>query len=175
MSVFFTSQKTAFKSWLDTSSIPCYLSSFLSFFLSQSWQLLDTWWIDRESSCLLDSFSTAGGSIELMFLYLMVCSSTPPGYLYLSKTNFLTPLLIDVTTILNTSSIEIYWGFIYTSSCDQTLISLDLSLDSSFISLPNNLISLQSWSSRFLQAFSRFSSLGKLLISHSSCISCFET
>ena len=28
---------------------------------------------------------------------------------------------------------------------------------------------------RFLQAFSRFSSLGKLLISHSSCISCFET
>ena len=28
---------------------------------------------------------------------------------------------------------------------------------------------------RFLQALSRFSSLGKLLISHSSCISCFET
>ena len=28
---------------------------------------------------------------------------------------------------------------------------------------------------RFLQAFSRFSSLGKLIISHSSCISCFET
>ena len=28
---------------------------------------------------------------------------------------------------------------------------------------------------RFLQAFSRFSSLSKLLISHSSCISCFET
>ena len=28
---------------------------------------------------------------------------------------------------------------------------------------------------RFFQAFSRFSSLGKLLFSHSSCISCFET
>ena len=28
---------------------------------------------------------------------------------------------------------------------------------------------------RFLKAFSRFSSLGKLLISHSSCISCFKT
>ena len=28
---------------------------------------------------------------------------------------------------------------------------------------------------RFLQVFSRFSSLGKLLISHSLCISCFET
>ena len=55
MSVFFTSRKTGFKSWLDTSSIPCCLSSFFSFFLSHSQQLLDTWWIDRESSYLLDS------------------------------------------------------------------------------------------------------------------------
>ena len=29
------------------------------FFLSQSRHLLDTWWINRESSCLLDSFSIA--------------------------------------------------------------------------------------------------------------------
>ena len=98
MSVFFTSQKTAFKSQLDTSSIPCYLSSFLSFFLSQSRQLLNTQWIDRESSCLLNSFSTVGGSIELLFLYLMVCSSTPPGYLYLQKTNFQTPSSTDGST-----------------------------------------------------------------------------
>ena len=33
MSVFFSSRKTVLKSWLDTSSIPCYLSSFLSLFL----------------------------------------------------------------------------------------------------------------------------------------------
>ena len=76
MSMFFTSRKTAFKSQLDTSSIPCCLSSFLSFFISQSRQLLDTQWIDRESSCLLDSFSTGGGQIELLFLQLMDCSST---------------------------------------------------------------------------------------------------
>ena len=44
---------------LKASSTPSYLSSFLSFFLSQSRQLLDTWWIDWESSCPLDSFSTA--------------------------------------------------------------------------------------------------------------------
>ena len=86
MSVFFTSQKTAFKSQLDTSSIPCYLLSSLSFFISQSRQLLNYQWIDRESSCLLDSFSTAGGQIELLFLHLMDCSSTPPQYLYLSMT-----------------------------------------------------------------------------------------
>ena len=33
MFVFFSSRKTVLKSWLDTSSIPCYLSSFLSLFL----------------------------------------------------------------------------------------------------------------------------------------------
>ena len=43
---------------LDTSSIASYLSSFLSFFLLQSCQHLDTWWIDRESFWPLDSFST---------------------------------------------------------------------------------------------------------------------
>ena len=136
----------------------------------------------------LNSFSTPGGSIEkvptssmafwlikLLFLYLMVCSSTPPRYLYLSKTNFSTPSLIDVLTPLDISSIEIYLGSIYTSSCNLILIPFNLSLNSSLFSLQNNLISLQSWSSRFLQAFLRFSSLGKLFISHSSCISCFET
>ena len=46
---------------------------------------------------------------------------------------------------------------------------------SAIFHLPNTLFSLQSCSSRFLQAFSSFSTLCKLLISHSSCISCFET
>ena len=119
MSVFFTSQKITFKSWLDTSLIPCYLSSFLSFFLSQSRQLLDTWWIDRESSCLLGSFSTAGGSIEFLFLNLMVCSSTPPWYLYLLKTNFLTPSSTDVSTPLDTficrDLLRVYLNFLVRS------------------------------------------------------------
>ena len=120
MSVFFTSQKTAFKSWLDTSSIPCYLSSFLSFFLSQSRQLLDFWWINQESSCLLDSFSIVGGLIEFLFLYLMVCSSTPPQYLYLSKTNFSTPSSIDVSTPLDTfiyrDLLRVYLNFLVRSN-----------------------------------------------------------
>ena len=77
---------TSLRYLLDTSLIPCCLSSFLSFFILQSRQLLDTLWIDRESSCLLDSFSTAGGLIELLFLHLMGCSSTPLRYLFLSKT-----------------------------------------------------------------------------------------
>ena len=81
ISVFFTSQKTALKSWLDTSSTPSrYLAicrASQAFFLTQSRHLLDTWWIDRESSCLLDSSSTPGGSIELLFLNLILCCSIP--------------------------------------------------------------------------------------------------
>ena len=52
-----------------------------AFFLMQSRHFLDTLWIDRESSCLLDSFSTPGGSIELLFLILMCCSSIPSRHL----------------------------------------------------------------------------------------------
>ena len=103
MSVFFTSRKTGFKSFLDTSPIPCCLLSFFNFFLSQSWQLLNIWWIDRECFCLLDSFSTHVGSIEILIWYLIMCSSTPPRYLYLSTTIFSTPSLTDVSTPLDTS------------------------------------------------------------------------
>ena len=31
----------------------------------------NTWWIDRDWVCMLDSFSTHGGSIEFLFLILM--------------------------------------------------------------------------------------------------------
>ena len=81
MFVFFSFRKTVLKSWLDTSSIPCYLSSFSSLFLTQSGHLLDTWWIDRESSCLLNSSSTPGGSIEFLFLKLILCCSILARYL----------------------------------------------------------------------------------------------
>ena len=94
----FHSRKTSFQKWLDTSSIPCYLSSFSSFFLSQSRYLLDTWWINQESSCLLDSFSTPGGSIKFLFLDLIPCCSIPQ----LSTTIFSIPTSIDSSIPLNT-------------------------------------------------------------------------
>ena len=50
-------------------------------FLTQSRHLLDTWWIDRESSCLLDSSSTPGGSIEHLFLNMILCFSILARYL----------------------------------------------------------------------------------------------
>ena len=91
ISVFFSSRKTVFKNWLDTSLTPpryldiCRASQ--AFFLTQSQHLLNTWWIDRESSCLLDSSSTPGRSIELLFLKLILCYSIPQ----LSTTTFSTP------------------------------------------------------------------------------------
>ena len=169
MSVFFTSWKTGFKSWLDTSSIPYCLSSFFSYFLSLSWQLLDTWWIDQESSCLLDSFSTPGGSIKLLFLDLMSCSSIPTRYLnyrrpfpwYLSRSLSYRqpfPRYLSIPT-----SIELYWGSIYSFLCNLILIysiSLDLS---ALVYLPNT-ISLTP--NLFLCDFSSFFKFFLLLVSY---------
>ena len=63
--------------WKASSTPPQYLAIYRAsqaFFLTQSRYLLDTWWINRESSCLLDSSSTPGGSIELLFLNLIFVS-----------------------------------------------------------------------------------------------------
>ena len=61
------------------------------FFLSQSRHLLNTWWINQESSCPFDSFSTLGGSIEPHLLCLMFCTSTLSRHLYLSMAKSSTP------------------------------------------------------------------------------------
>ena len=175
MSVFFSSRKTVLKSWLNTSSIASYLSSFLSFFLSQSRQHLDTFWIDREIFWPLDSFSTPGGSIEphlllLVFLFLDSFSTYD-----LSMLLFSTPAWQMSQHHLDTSSVEIYWGIYLSSSCNPPIIfSLSLSIDCYFLS--QTLSSLpQICSTRFLQVSPSFSSRGKLLFSCTSCIHVFET
>ena len=109
MSVFFTSRNFFLKSWLDTSWTPLqYLTicrASQAFFLTQSRHLLDTWWINRESSCLLDSFLTFGGSIELLFLNLILCCSIPQ----LSTTSSLTPTSTASSIPPDTSAVEHYW------------------------------------------------------------------
>ena len=82
ISVFFFSKKKLF--WKAGSTPPRYLAicrASQAFFLTQSRHLLDTLWIDRESSCLFDSFSTPGGSIEFLFLILTCCSLIPSRHL----------------------------------------------------------------------------------------------
>ena len=162
MSVFFTSRKTGFKSWLDTSSIPCCLSSFFSFFLSQSWQLLDTRWINREWVCILDSFSTPGGSIELLFLDLIPCCSILAWYLNYRRPFSRYLIYLVLLKVLFKPPHAIQFSF-HSISFSITLCFLSQTLSSHSNFIPQ----------RFLQDFSSLSSLGKLLISHSSCISCF--
>ena len=160
------------KKRLDTSSTPCYLLRFFSCFLLLSWQLLDTWWIDWESSCLLDSFSTPAGSIELLFLDLMSCSSIPQLSTTISSIPTLIASLIPLDTCIYRALLKVYI-FILRDPILIYSISLDLFAS---IHLPNILSLTPNLSSSVIfQAFSRFSSLSKFLISHSSCFSWFET
>ena len=101
----------------------------------------------------LDRSSKAGGSNEkvpgpsIAFRHLVdwssliscvwcFCTSTLAWHLYLSTVKSLTLGLTPFLTPLDTSSVELYWGSIYTSLCDPNLISLNLSLDTSIFSLP---------------------------------------
>ena len=163
ISVFFPSWKTVFKQsrqLLDTSSTPGYLSSFSTSFYHNLDSFSTARWIDRQTFWTLNSFSIAGGSIKL--LYYLFCWIVPrqilDGYIsrsLLCSTHGSTPL-----------SVEIYWTTIYSFSAIRlSFYSTSLLIYPSF-HLPNLSHSLQTSSSRFLQAFSRFYSLGKLLMSH---------
>ena len=105
------------------------------FFKTQSRHLLDTWWIDQESSYFLDSSSTPARSIEFPFLnltlYCLIASSIPQ----LSKTRSSTASSIPP----DASAVENYWRvyiFLNRNSSLISLISLDLSAT---VHLPNTL------------------------------------
>ena len=146
---FFLLEKR-FLSYLDTSSIPprhlaIYRASKL-FFLSQSRQILNSWWIDKESSCLFDSFSTPGGLIELLFLIRYFCSLIPSWHLHLSTSIFSTPSSTDGSTPLDTSICRELLRIYIFVLCDLILISsisLDLSalVQSQTLSSHSNLVS----------------------------------
>ena len=107
-----------------------------AFFLMQSRNLLDTWWIDRESSCLLDSSSTPGGSIKLLFLNLILCCSIPQQ----SSTRSSTPTSTASSIPPDTSAVEHYWSFYIFLNHDSSLIS-SISLDlSATVHLPTTLL-----------------------------------
>ena len=170
--MFFTSRKIVLKSYLDTSSIPCYLSSFSSIFFKRN----------------LDTSSILGGSIEKAptssvalrhlldwssfrsWIWLFVarylnCRRPYPRHLPRQLPRYLPiPQLSSITEGSIYFSIAILLSFLRSLSiCPRLFISQTLS------------ISLQTSSSWILQAFSSFSLLGKLLILSHSCISWFKT
>ena len=124
--------------WKTGSTPPRYLAIYWAsqaFFLTQSQHLLDTWWINRESSCLLDSSSTPGGLIELLFLKLILCCSIPQ----LLTTTFSTPPSTASSTPLDTLAVEHYWRSYLKLLRDSSLISsISLNL-SAPVHLPNTL------------------------------------
>ena len=164
--------------WKTSLTPPWYLAicrASQAFFLTQSRHLLDTWWIDRESSFLLDSPSTPGGSIKFLFLKLILCCLILARYLSCRQPlswhlpqqlprHLPIPQLSSITEGSIYSSIAILLTFLRSLSiCPRLFISQTFSF-----SLPTS-------SSRFLQAFSSFSTLGKCLIPLYSCISYFKT
>ena len=171
MSVFFSSRKTVLKSWIDTSSIPCYLSSFSSLFLiviptaprylvdrsrnlQPPRQLLDTQWIDRASLLVSLLCSSTTSSVDVVFLNTYSTDvSTPPQHLICRDLLRILFKLFVRSAIIFLISLQIDFCFL-----SQTLSSL-----------------LQIYSTRFLQASPSFSSLGKLLFSCITCIHVFET
>ena len=146
-----------------------------TFFLTQSRHLLDTLWIDRQSCCLLDISSTPGGSIELLFLNLILCCSILARYLSCRRpvSRHLPRQLPRHLPIPQLSSIT--KGSIYTSIAILLSFLRSLSIYLRLFISQTLSFSLPTSSSRLLQAFSSFSTLGKRLIPLYSCISCFKT
>ena len=176
ISVFFFSRKIGFKKvarhLLDTllfvellklfhiaiPTTPRYLVDWLRKLLPPPY-LLDTWWIDRASVL---------GSDEL---FLDTCSIPR-----LSTSIFLDTYLDSFLDTSRHLICRVLLSVLYKPPCaiQTSFHSISLLIALCFLSQTLSK-SLQSCFSKFLQAFSRFSSLGELLISHSSCISCFET
>ena len=128
--------------WKAVSTPPRHLAicrASQEFFLTQSWHLLDALWIDRESSCLLDSSSTPGGSIDFVLESDSLLLDTF-SIAQLSKTKSSTPTSTASLIPPDTSTVEIYWRVYIFLNRDSSLISL-ISLDlSAIVPLPNTLL-----------------------------------
>ena len=173
--VFFTLEKLVFKKWLDTSSIPpqhlavCRDSSAVSYrFPDRSSipggsiekapaSLIDPWYlVDRSSFCSWIWW--------VVPQYLLDTSVIDKHFLDTYLDTFRHLICRDLLRVLYKPPCAIQTSFHSIS------LSIALCFLSQTLSSHSNLDP-----QRFLKAFSRFSSLGKLLISHSSCISCFKT
>ena len=136
-------------------------AGYLSSFSTSSYRNLDSFsttrWIDKDFLWILNSFSTAGGSIELLFSLLLNCPSTDPWQLHLSTPFCSTPGSICRDLL----------GFYLSANRDFLLIFLDLSLNRLVFSPPKTLfLSPNLIPTCFSSFFKFFPSLGKFLFSH---------
>ena len=155
---------------INTSSIASYLSSFLSFFFFFNCNLIST----SIPSRLIEKVSDPSIAFRHLVDRSSLISCFWCFYSSIASRHMICQRCFS-RHHLDTSSIEIYWGFYLISSCNPLVIfSISLSIDCCFLS--QTLSSLpQICSPRFLQASPSFSSRGKLLFSCISCIHVFET
>ena len=156
-------KKLFLKSWLDTSSIDSYLSSFPKLFLIA---ILTT------PQHLVDQSRKFLTSQQASFLLLVDWSSIIlasgvflPRHFICRRCFFSTPTQQMAWHHLNTSSVENYWWSLNTPrTIRSSLLSISLLIFQTF-HLPNLSHSLQTSSLGILKLSSSLSSLGKLLIS----------
>ena len=133
--MFFTSRKTVLKSWLDTSSIPCYLSSFLSFFLSAistpPWYLVDR--SRKLPACSIAPRHLVDRSSFWSWIWFFVARYLSIPQLSMTRSSTASSIPLD------TSAVEHYWRVYIYFHRDPSLIS-SISLDLSVpVHLPNTL------------------------------------
>ena len=175
----FHSRKTDFKKWLDTSSIP-------------PWHLA----ICRDSSAVsyrfLDSSSIPSGSIEKALISSIASRHLVDRSSFCSWIWRIAPRYLLDTLAVEDHFLDTYFDsfldtsrHLYLSTFTKGLYILSSRSDSHFFdlsrfvrtcsSLKHSLSHSKPLPLWFFKLFQDSSSLGKFLISHSSCISCFET
>ena len=141
----------------------CLSVEILSFFLLQSWQILDSWWIDRECSWTRDSFLIAGGSNELLFLCLcFVPRHLLDSFICRCCFSWFLPRQMARHLYLSRITEDLYKGQAR-SGLHFLSISLSIPLSSH---LPNHFRSIQTTFQVIFNLFEGFSLLGMFLISH---------
>ena len=128
----------------------------------QSRHLLNTWWIDRESSYLFDSSSTPSRLIELLFLNLTLCCSIASSIPQLLRTRSSIPTSTDPSIPLDTCICRDLLAAYIRPLCDSKIISLR-SLSRYFsVSLPKT---LSSYSNLVPQGFFKIFQVSPYLVS----------
>ena len=139
--LYFSPLEKLFLSNLDSFSTPGYLSSFSTSFYRNLDSVSTARWIDRQTFWTLDSFSTVGGLIEL--LYYPFCWIVPRQII----DSCICRSLFGSTPVSTPLSVEIHWTPVYMFSAIRfSLFSISLSTDPS-LHLPNTLFSLKTFNS----------------------------
>ena len=124
----------------------------------QSRHLLDTWWIDRESSCILNACWIDRASVLNLTLCCLIASSIPQ----LLKTRSSIPTSTDNSIPLDTFICRDLLAAYIRPLCDPKIISLRSLSQYFYVSLPKT---LSSYSNLVPQGFFKLFQVSPYLVS----------